>query len=120
MRQITFTALVLLFLSAALTAPAQENKTAAQKPPAKVTTDGEKPKNKVEKMMAVVEASCKPEDIGHRVSLLGGADVLAITGITDTVSPAAILRLNLPVGRIGPTPATPATWADLIMERLER
>jgi hypothetical protein len=69
---------------------------------------------------AVVEASCKPEDIGHRVSLLGGADVLAITGITDTVSPAAILRLNLPVGRIGPTPATPATWADLIMERLER
>ncbi len=69
---------------------------------------------------AVVEASCKPEDIYHRVSLLGGADVLALTGIADTVSPAAILRLNVPVGRIGPTPATPAAWADLLMERLER
>jgi hypothetical protein len=69
---------------------------------------------------AVVEASCKPEDIGHRVSLLGGADVLALTGVTDTVSPAGILRLNIPVGRIGPTPATPASWADLLMERLER
>ncbi len=55
MRQTTFTVLVLLFLSTALTAPAQENKTAAQKPPAKVTTDGEKPKNEVEKMMAVAK-----------------------------------------------------------------
>jgi hypothetical protein len=69
---------------------------------------------------AVVEASCKPEDIDHRISLLGGADVLAITGIADTVSPAAILGINVPVGRIGSNPATPAVWADLLMERLER
>ena len=53
---------------------------------------------------AVVEASCKPEDIGHRVALLGGVDVLAITGIADTVSPAAILALDIPVGRIGSNP----------------
>jgi hypothetical protein len=69
---------------------------------------------------AVVEASCKPEDIGHRVSLLGGADVIALTGIADTVSPAAVLQLGIPVGRLGATPATPAAWADLLMDRLER
>jgi hypothetical protein len=69
---------------------------------------------------AVVDASCKAEDIGHRVGLLGGVDVLALTGIADTVSPAAVLQLNIPVGRLGPTPATPAAWADLLMERLDR
>ena len=69
---------------------------------------------------AVVEGSCKPEDVEHRIALLGGADVLAITGIADTVSPAAILSCDVPVGRIGSNPATPAVWADLLMERLER
>ena len=69
---------------------------------------------------AVIEASCKPEDIAHRVDLLGGVDVLAVTGVADTVSPAAILGLNIPVGRVGAQHATPAAWADLLMERLER
>jgi hypothetical protein len=69
---------------------------------------------------AVVEASCKPEDVGHRIALLGGVDVIAMTGIADTVSPAAVLGLGIPVGRIGANPATPAVWADLLMERLER
>jgi hypothetical protein len=69
---------------------------------------------------AVVDASVKAEDVGHRVTLLGGVDVIALTGIADTISPAAILGLNIPVGRIGSNPATPAVWADLLMERLER
>jgi len=69
---------------------------------------------------AVVDASCKAEDVGHRINLLGGVDVIALTGIADTISPAAILGLNIAVGRIGSNPATPAVWADLLMERLER
>jgi len=69
---------------------------------------------------AVVDASVKAEDVGHRITLLGGVDVIALTGIADTISPAAILGLNIPVGRIGSNPATPAVWADLLMERLER
>jgi hypothetical protein len=69
---------------------------------------------------AVVDASCKAEDVGHRISLLGGVDVIAITGIADTISPAAILSLGIPIGRIGSNPSTPAVWADLLMERLER
>ncbi len=69
---------------------------------------------------AVVDASIKAEDVGHRIALLGGVDVIAITGIADTISPAAILGLNIPIGRIGSNPATPAVWADLLLERLER
>lgn len=69
---------------------------------------------------AVVDASCKPDDVAHRVKLLGGVDVLALTGIAETVSPAAVLTLDVPVGRLGAAPATPAAWADLLMERLER
>jgi hypothetical protein len=69
---------------------------------------------------AVVDASCKAEDVGHRITLLGGVDVIAITGIADTISPAAILSLGIPIGRIGSNPSTPAVWADLLMERLER
>jgi hypothetical protein len=69
---------------------------------------------------AVVEASCKPSDIAHRVALLGGVDVLALTGVADTVSPASVLELGIPVGRIGAKHATPASWADLLIERLTR
>ncbi|HET9730735.1 MAG TPA: hypothetical protein VFR41_14995 [Acidimicrobiia bacterium] len=69
---------------------------------------------------AVVEAATKPADIAHRVALLGGADVLALTGIADTVSPASVLELGIPVGRIGAAYATPAAWADLLIERLTR
>jgi hypothetical protein len=69
---------------------------------------------------AVVDASLKPEDVEHRTDLLGGVDVIALTGIAETVSPAAILGLDIPVGRIGSNPATPALWTDLLMERLER
>ncbi len=69
---------------------------------------------------AVVDASCKAEDVGHRITLLGGVDVIAITGIADTISPAAVLSLGIPIGRIGSNPSTPAVWADLLMERLER
>jgi hypothetical protein len=69
---------------------------------------------------AVVDASIKAEDVGHRITLLGGVDVIAMTGIADTISPAAILGLGIPVGRIGSNPATPAVWADLLLERLER
>jgi hypothetical protein len=69
---------------------------------------------------AVVDASVKAEDICHRIELLGGVDVIALTGIADTITPAAVLGLDIPVGRIGCNPATPALWADVLMERLEQ
>ncbi len=69
---------------------------------------------------AVVEASCKAEDIAHRVTLLGGVDVIALNNVADTVSPAEVLQLGIPVGRLGAKYATPAAWADLLMEQLDR
>jgi hypothetical protein len=69
---------------------------------------------------AVIDASVKLEDVRHRVELLGRVDVVALSGIADTVSPAAVLSLGIPVGRIGSNRATPAVWADLLAERLER
>jgi TonB family protein len=55
MRQLTFALLTLLFLSTALTAQGQENKTTEQKPSAPtITADSEQPKNAVEKMIATV------------------------------------------------------------------
>jgi len=69
---------------------------------------------------AVVDASVKVEDVAHRVETLGGVDAIALTGVADTVSPAAILALGIPVGRIGAHAATPALWTDVLMERLER
>jgi hypothetical protein len=69
---------------------------------------------------AVVDASMKPEDVRHRIELLGGVDVIALAGIADTTSPAAILGLGVPVGRIGAAAATPELWADLLADRLAR
>jgi hypothetical protein len=69
---------------------------------------------------AVVDACVKPEDVEHRIDRLGGVDVVAVTGIADTTSPAAILGLDIPVGRVGCNRATPALWTDLLVERLER
>ena len=63
MRHITFTLLISLLLATALTAQAQEDKTPAQKPAADttITTDTEKPKNEVEKMIA------KAQERGEKV-----------------------------------------------------
>jgi TonB family protein len=53
MRQITFTLLVLLFCTTALTAQAQDKKTPEQKPAAQeTTTDTEKPPSSVDKLVA--------------------------------------------------------------------
>ena len=50
---------------------------------------------------AIVDAGAKREDIAHRVDALGGVDVLALDGLDETVSPAAVLELGIPVGRLG-------------------
>ena len=66
----------------------------------------------------VVPASRKTEDIASWAVGLGGLDVLALTDLEDTVSPASALRLGIPVGMLDGTHATPAAWADLLTERL--
>jgi hypothetical protein len=66
----------------------------------------------------VVPASRKSEDVASWAIQLGGLDVLALTGLGKTVSPATSLRLGIPVGLIDGQCATTEAWADLLTERL--
>ena len=67
---------------------------------------------------AIIEAGWKREDIAHRIDELGGVDVLALEGLDDTVSPATVLELGIPVGRLAEEHASPLTWTELLLERL--
>jgi len=67
---------------------------------------------------AIVDAGTKREDIAFRVDQLGGVDVLALDGLDDTVSPAAVLELGIPVGRLEQEHASPLTWTELFLERM--
>jgi hypothetical protein len=64
---------------------------------------------------AIVEAGWKSEDIRHWAEVLGGIDVLALRNLAQTVSPAAVLDLGIPVARLEGQPATPIAWADYLM-----
>lgn len=66
----------------------------------------------------VVDATRKTEDLAAWVDGLGGVDALAVNEIDATVSPAAVLQLDVPVGRIDGRTATPSLWAALLTERL--
>ena len=66
----------------------------------------------------VVEATWKPEDVERWSDGLGGVDSLAVQNLRATVSPAAILNVDLPVARLDGAAATPTVWSTLLAERL--
>ncbi len=66
----------------------------------------------------VVPAARKSEDIAAWAIGLGGLDVLALTSVDKTVSPATALRLGIPIGLLDGATATVDAWADLLTERL--
>jgi len=66
----------------------------------------------------IVEASRKVEDIAAWSDGLGGLDALCLSGLDDTVSPAAPLKTGLPVALLEGQPASPERWADLLLSRL--
>lgn len=67
---------------------------------------------------SIVEAGSKPEDIRHWEERLGGIDQLQITRLEETVSPAAVLELGIPVGRLERHLATPVAWAEMLLYRM--
>ncbi|MDZ4826710.1 MAG: hypothetical protein SGJ13_09655, partial [Actinomycetota bacterium] len=67
---------------------------------------------------AIIEAGWKCEDVEYLADALGGLDVLALTNLDETVSPAAVLDLGIAIGRIEGRPATPLTWAEVLMQRI--
>lgn len=69
-------------------------------------------------LWGVVGADRKCEDVEAWSAALGGFDALAINDLEQTVSPAALLELGIPVARLDGQPATPAAWAALLTARL--
>jgi hypothetical protein len=69
---------------------------------------------------SIVNAGWKPEDVRDWIERLGGVDAIALTHTDHTVSPAAILDLGIPVGRLGGRHATPIEWAELLLGRMQR
>jgi hypothetical protein len=67
---------------------------------------------------SMVDAGWKSEDARDWIERLGGVDNIALTDVDRTVSPAAILELGLPVGRIEGRPATAIEWAELLLARM--
>jgi hypothetical protein len=67
---------------------------------------------------SIVNAGWKSEDVRDWIERLGGVDTLALTHVDDTVSPAAILDLGIPVGRVEGRPATALEWAELLLARM--
>jgi hypothetical protein len=68
----------------------------------------------------IVSATWKLEDVQAWADRLGGLDVLALEHLADTVSPAAPMQLDIPIGRLDGRPATPVRWAEILVERLAR
>ena len=71
-----------------------------------------------DQVWGLVGADRKCEDVADWADGLGGVDVLAVDQLDQTVSPAAVLQLGIPVGRIDGQRATPALWAVVLTERL--
>jgi hypothetical protein len=68
---------------------------------------------------AIVDACWKCEDVQHWSDALGGVDVMALTNLEETVSPASVLDLGIPVGRLDDRVATPVAWAEMLFARLK-
>jgi hypothetical protein len=66
----------------------------------------------------VIDATWKPEDVERWSDGLGGVDSFALQNVHATVSPAAILNVDVPVARLDGAVATPTVWSSLLAERL--
>jgi hypothetical protein len=71
-----------------------------------------------ELVYGIIPATRKSEDVASWAMALGGLDALALTDVERTVSPAAVLRLGIPVGLLDGRDATAEAWADLLIDRV--
>jgi hypothetical protein len=69
-------------------------------------------------LWGLASAGWKPEDVDAWSRRLGGFDMLALDRLVDTVSPASMMCLGLPIGRLDGDDATPHRWADELLERI--
>ncbi len=69
-------------------------------------------------LWGLAAAGWKPEDVDAWSRRLGGFDMVCLDRLVDTVSPASMLSLGLPIGRLDGADATPQRWADLLLDRI--
>ncbi len=67
---------------------------------------------------AVASAGWKADDVHAWAQRLGGFDVLAVERLDETVSPASLLEIGIPVSRIEGEPANAMRWADVLLDRV--
>jgi hypothetical protein len=68
--------------------------------------------------LGTVDAGRKPEDVRAWAEGLGGLDALAVDGVDETTTPAAVLAVGLPVALLDGAAATPARWAAVLTDRM--
>jgi hypothetical protein len=66
----------------------------------------------------VVPATRKTEDVARWAARLGRGDGLVVTDVDASSDPASVLNLGVPVGWLDGRPATPGSWAGLLVDRL--
>ncbi len=69
-------------------------------------------------LWGLASAGWKPEDVDAWSQRLGGFDLVALDRLVDTVSPASMLSLGIPIGRLDNTVATPQQWAEVLLDRV--
>ncbi len=69
-------------------------------------------------VIGVVDALHKSDDVDRWVEAIGGVDAIVVDRIEATASPASILRLGIPVMRLGEHPSTPARWVAALVDLL--
>ena len=67
----------------------------------------------------LVEATRKIEDLRAWSADIGGLDALAVVDLDATLSPAAVLGLDIPVATLDGRDATAEGWASLLVARME-
>jgi hypothetical protein len=65
-----------------------------------------------------VSATRKAEDVCAWARGVGGLHALAVTGMSETTTPAAIFDAGVPVGRVDGKVATPELWLRLLNDRI--
>jgi hypothetical protein len=68
------------------------------------------------RVIGVVGAARKVEDVARWVDRVGGVDGLALQDLEESSTPYAVLALEIPVAYLGAVEATPATWAHALLE----
>lgn len=68
------------------------------------------------RVIGIVPAGRKNDDIRTWADAVGGVDGLALVAVEETTTPHEVLALEIPVAYLDDEPATPGTWAHALLD----